>query len=224
LFSQETEFRIDLRFGQANISFGKYDIDIGFVRAELYLDLDGIEVCPGQRYADHVVEPMTKTAIQHTEKDRISSGSQRSTAGNVSSLPSLNAQYDFSSNVDREVQLSSERNFAQFRIKAGPNNVWVMKGEEGKPLDASYLTSDTVLCRLRPAKGANRNVISVYVISRKRDIWYLEPDGQNILTRTFHSNINKEKIFKILLAKSIGNKAPDSSDKILISKLSNSDD
>lgn len=223
--SGETDLILDLRFGLGSIEINGQEIDIGFKCAELYLDLDGIEITPGSRFGDHRVDAVAIHTF--TESSKTSVSKTATTKGGVTIEPtnlSANVSRDQSASLEREDAFAHDSVKNEYRISARPNGLWLLEGPNGGPLTNTYFVGD-ILCKLRPKDKSNRRGAKIVLLARKKNIHFSPPDKKvGIFSKLSGGNINLDRVFGVLLAKSIGvEKADAKQGYIEVSSIRNND-
>jgi hypothetical protein len=202
----ETDLFLDLRFGLGGIEINGQEIDVGFRVAELYLELDGVEITPGSRFGDHRVDPVVSQNLKETSKASISKNTN--TKGGMSTdlkSLSMNSSHDRATSIVREDVVAQESSKREYRISARPNNLWLLEGPDGGALVDTYFAGD-LLCKIRPIDKSNRHGAKIVLIARKRHIMHSCPEKKaGLLSKLYSGNTNLDRVFGVLLAKSIGN-------------------
>lgn len=223
--SGETDLILDLRFGLGSIEIAGQEIYIGFKCAELYLDLDGVEITPGSRFGDHRVEAVATQTFKESSKTSVSKIA--ATKGGIAVEPtklSANLSRDESSSLAREDALAHDTVKNEYRISARPNGLWLLEGPNGGPLVNTYFAGD-LLCKIRPKDNSNRRGTKIVLLARKSHIHFSPPEKKiGVISKLCGNNINLDRVFGVLLAKSIGGDRVDiKKGYIEVSSISNND-
>ncbi|MBZ9673999.1 hypothetical protein [Mesorhizobium sp. ES1-3] len=170
--SGETEIFLDLRFGLGSIGIGGQEIEIGFKCAELYLDLDGVEITPGSRFGDQRVDAVAMHSLKESVK--ASSSNAASTKGGFDLDPTkflASASHEESRSVAQESNFEKDHIKKEYRISARPNRLWLLEGPSGGPLVNTYFAGD-LLCKIRPLANSNRRAAKIVLLARKKDVHF----------------------------------------------------
>lgn len=219
--SGETDIFLDLRFGVGTIEIGGQEIEIGFKCAELYLDLDGVEITPGSRFGDQRVDAVATVSLKESLKASTSSATL--TKGGFDLDPTkllASASHEGSKSVARESNVEKEHLRKEYRISARPNRLWLLEGPNGGPLVNTYFAGD-LLCKIRPLVNSNRRVAKIVLLARKKDVHFSLQKKIGIVSKLCGGNINLDRVFSVLLAKSIGNDRKINQGYIEVSSISN---
>jgi hypothetical protein len=184
-------------------------ISVRLKKASLDLNLAGLEAVPNTRLGEPVrdiklVEKQTNT-VRTTLDGKV--GVRAGLDITKLNPASLKLSADASAEAKATSLHTSKQEIAEYRVKARGGDSWEVAepptktpGMEQAPLDGTYLL-DRVLCRVAPQKGANMMSVSVTAYAKQRDLKLELLKGD--LWHTFMS-AGQEKLFKILVAKSLG--------------------
>lgn len=209
-FEVETEFRVELYADNYELNLEERRVLVGFSRITLQIVCHGTEIAMGERYGDNTPENSinTKTTLQgNTELGgKIAGGVNLDPATVLSGMP---IKFSASGEASSTASLSTEtvKNVSNRHVTAKPNGKWEISSLERRgPLSAKFLTTEHVLCRIKPKANSNRTGVQAHVYAHKHDLVVTSDDEKkSLLSLTNSENRNKEKIFKILLGKAMTN-------------------
>lgn len=203
-FETETEFRLQLYTGtyELDLECGRYTV--GFKKMTLQLECEGTEIALGERFGDCIPEDQAK---------KISIESTATTQGNAAIKAKLDASTILNGNIlsgeanasvagNTTHKESEARTETKRHVVAKPNNKWEINSLTGNALSAKHITTDTILCRILPVRKTNRTNVQAHLYAHKNDLIVVEAeDTKSRLSWLASENKNKEKVFKVLLAK-----------------------
>lgn len=229
-FSTITTLRVELYTAQHDIDVDGYVVSVGFSKLTLQLDCDGTEVTIGPRFGDPL--PTNEIVSNETQRSEVATKAGMSaevTAGANPLSPSIDAKARAFVEADgiSNRTLETSRTHTSRHVTAQPNDKWVISSLNGKALDQKYLTDKDDLCRIRPIPNSNRAALDVHLYGHKKDIVFsVENTASSFKNRIANLSVNKEKVFKALLAKSLagGHEGLLNSIHVQLSKLSNTQD
>ncbi len=183
-------------------------ISIKLRKATLELDLTGLEPLPKTRLGEPVRE-LQIVEKQSTTVKTIAAGKVAAHAGlSLNQLVPANLSLAADATVETKATVThaSKADVAEFRVKARGGDTWEISeplkhGAQGAPvLDGTYL-EDSTLCKVQPQRGANNMGVGLSAYARQRDI--VLSLAKSSLRHNF-VNTNQEKLFAILIARSMG--------------------
>jgi hypothetical protein len=200
---------VDLRIHRTEIDGPEEAvISVQLKRATLELDLAGLEAVPKTRLG----EPVRENRIVEKQTTKVTTtldakvGVHAGLDITMLNLPSLKLSADATAEAKATSVHTAKQDIAEYRVKARPGDTWEVteprtktSGTQQQPLDGTYLL-DEVLCKVAPQKGANMMSVGVTAVAKQRDMMLELTKGN--LWQTY-VNTSHEKLFKILLAKSL---------------------
>ncbi|MBR0895782.1 hypothetical protein JQ616_12535 [Bradyrhizobium tropiciagri] len=206
----QKEVRADLRIYCSEID-GPDDcvISVRLNRATLDLNLIGLDTVANSRLGEPVRNQ--KLVAKQTNTIRTTVDGKVAAHAGVD-LAKLNpASLKLSADASAEAKVTSlqtsKQEIAEYTVKARGGDTWEVRepptkgqGSEHPSLDGTYLLDDT-LCRASPQRGANMMSVGLLAYAKQRDLKLELIKGH--LWHTFMS-AGQEKLFKILVAKSLG--------------------
>lgn len=229
-FSTETTLRVELYTAQHDIDVDGYVVSVGFSKLTLQLDCDGTEVAIGSRFGDPI--PANEVVSNETHRSEVATRAGMNAELTTSANP-LTPSLDAKARAFVEADGSSNRTLETTRkhtsrhVTAQPNDKWIISSLNSKALDQKYLTDKDDLCRIRSVPKSNRSALSVHLYGHKKDIVFeVENTTNPIKNGIANLSVNKEKVFKALLAKSMaaGHDGLSNNVHVQLSKLSNVED
>jgi hypothetical protein len=197
---------------KANLRFGPYnivgvDFAVSLRKARLVISPSGFEVKEHNKFGDSTKALAIRYEYKHQSESSNSKGAQASVEIGIdaAAAPSIGAK--IAAHIDRGTKeiathsLETEIDIARVVPRGG--NSWEFS-EPTAPqiLDGKYIdSSDNVLCEVQAQQQSNSRSVQAYVEIRQRDL-ALPPDVKNAIFGN-KKPTNNERIFKILLAKSL---------------------
>jgi hypothetical protein len=173
------------------------------------MELSGLETLPKTRFG----EPVRENKIVEKQSTNVTTtvdGKVGVHAGvDIAKLnpATLKLSTDATAQAKATSIRTSKQDNAEYLVKARGGDTWEVSepkpktaGVQQKPLDGTYLL-DEVLCKVGPQKGANMMSVGMTAVARQRDMTLQLTTGN--LWQTY-VNTSQEKLFKILVAKSLG--------------------
>ncbi len=201
------DVRVELRINSLSL---ETDDNLEFLieldRANLSLDLDGLEVMPKTRHGEPTKQNDVSIDHKLTNQKTVNSDLSGKLEGKLGNQPSATLSASMSGNVGSKTveSVSSKQTHKLLRVKARGNLTWEITepliNGGATPLADTYLNDD-VLCKVKAVEGANQLAVRLESFARKRDIRITPRTKGKIFE--FKSK-NHEKVFKTLVAKSIG--------------------
>jgi hypothetical protein len=206
----QKDVRVDLRIGRSEIDGPEGAvISVQLKKATMDLELAGLDAVPKTRLG----EPVRDIEIVEKQTTNVKTNVEGKVAMHAGvDIAKLNpASLRLSADATAEAKATSvhttKQEITEYRVKARGGDTWEISeprtktsGMQEKPLDGTYLL-DQVLCKVAPQNGANINSVGVTAYAKQRDITLELTKGN--LWQTF-VNTSQEKLFKILVAKSLG--------------------
>ncbi|MGC0325025.1 hypothetical protein ABIG06_005654 [Bradyrhizobium sp. USDA 326] len=205
------DVRVDLRVHCSEID-GPEDclISVRLKSATIDLDLTGLDAVPNTRLGEPLRDLKVTSKQTNTIRTTLDGKAAAHAGVDVAKLnpATLKLSADASAEVKVTALQTSKQDVTEYRVKARPGDTWEVAeppkktatGTERVPLDGTYLL-DQVLCRVAPQRGANMMSVGVSAYAKQRDLHLELVKGD--LWQTFMSK-SQEKLFKILVAKSLG--------------------
>jgi hypothetical protein len=205
----QKDVRIDLRIHCSEID-GPDDavVSVQLKKAALELELIGLDAVPNGRFG----EPLRQNELVEKQTTTIRTNLEGKAAvhAGVDIAKLTPATLKLSADAVAEAKASSvytsKQEVTEYRVKARGGDTWEVREPLTKnaprqaPLDGTYL-SDDVLCKVSRQKGANMMSVGVTAYARQRDMTLELTKGTFWQT---YVNAGQEKLFKILVAKSLG--------------------
>ncbi|NPV19375.1 hypothetical protein [Bradyrhizobium aeschynomenes] len=198
------EVRVELRINSLTLTTDDcFEFTVQLERANLCLDLDGLEVVPKSRFGEPIkpndVSVEHKLTNEKTQSGEISGNLQVDI--NLQPTASIGGKVAGSATSRTTESVSSQQTYNFLRVKARGNLTWEISepGDLSKPLGDTYLNDD-VLCKLNATPGANMLAVKLVAFARKRDI-KITPTSK--LSRFSFKSKNHERLFTALVAKSL---------------------
>jgi hypothetical protein len=207
---EHKDVRVDLRVDRAEIDGPDGAvISVQLQRATLSMDLSGLDAVPQTRFGEPVLEnkvvekQTTKVTTNLDGKVGLHAGADITKVVPVN----LRLTADASAEAKAASVYTAKQEIAEFRVKARGGDIWEVSeprtktsGMEKRTLDGTYL-SDEVLCKVSTQRGANMLSVGMTAFAKQKEMTLELKKGK--LLHTFLT-VGQEKLFKILVAKSLG--------------------
>lgn len=201
-----SELRVEMRAHQVVLAAqDSFEFTVQLNRANLVLDLDGLEVVPRSRLG----EPVKPLSLPVEYKLTQEKGRSGEVAGGidigVSAHPNISLQGKASGSASSKVTSSAtiEQTHAMQSVKARGNLTWEVTDQtiDGSlaPLSATYLNDD-VLCKVTASPGANMSAVKLSTFARQRD---LRMTPNSAARKLLYKSKNHERMIQALLAKAL---------------------
>lgn len=227
---EATDLAVELRISTDDLPIDGYVVTVGFQRVWLAVECDGVEIAPGNRLG----EPLKSGGVTSKETTELTSevSKKGSLGGELSASPAgVTAGITASASVSGSnatlkksiLEMETQKNF----VVARPNNKWEINSLSGAALSGTYLSQSDKLCSLRPKLASNRRTVGITLSAMKKDLLFEITDDNGVKASFFQGkrNINKERVFKALLGKSMETTfAQENLGKITLSFITNFDD
>jgi hypothetical protein len=178
-------------------------------RAMLEMELSGLETVPQSRFGEPVRENKVVEKLATNVKTDLEGKVAISAGLDISKLnpTTLKLTANGLAAAKATSVYTSKQEHTDYRVQARGGDTWEVcepktkaSGLQEQPLDGTYL-SDEVLCKVAAQRGANMMTVSISAFARQRDMTLEITNGS--LWQTY-VNTSQEKLFKILVAKSLG--------------------
>ena len=205
--------RVHLIFGTAEIPIDEKTFEAFAKQATLRVRCEGVEIDPESRFGQRLraqSEKSTKTTSSDVSSQaHIEAGA----SGGVdvrapsSATGSINLAAGVSRKSEAKASTTTTVETETLRVEALGGDRWLITEiENGEPLRGTYLGSEA-LCKLRTVGKANRQRVEVSIEIRQKDLEFDPIPGR--LTGALFGGANREKLLKILMAKSLHEKIGD---------------
>lgn len=216
---EKTPINIELRMGETDIPLKSFLCKVGFNCATLKLNTIGTKISIGHRYGDK-----TKANIDYKKTEKLTNTSKKSAgvSSKVSGIfsPGISANVGNAKQYESQVIEEKSQVITECFVRPSPDGTWQISPQVPKKSITDLCISHTeVLCSIEPLPAANRHGLEIILYVHKRDL-VLTYEKETI---QMFSNKNKEKIFDILMKKSISEKNDffDENNHAILSKITN---
>jgi hypothetical protein len=201
---------VDLRIDRTEIDGPDGQVvSVRLRKATLGMDFSGLDPLPNTRFG----EPRRENKVVEKQTTKVTTGLEGKVAMHagldITKINPINLKLSADATAEAKATTvhTSKQEIADYLVTARGGDTWVISeprtktsGVEEKPLDGTYL-SDEILCKVTTQRGANMTSVGISASAKQCDI-VLELTKGNLL-HTF-LNVSQEKLFKILVAKSLG--------------------
>jgi hypothetical protein len=184
-------------------------IAVQLKRATLEMELAGLDTIPKTRLGDPVRENKVVEKQATNVKTNLEGKVAVHAGLDITKLnpATLKLSADGLAEAKATTTHTSKQEIVDYRVKARGGDTWEIcepktkaSSMQEQPLDGTYL-SDDILCKVAPQRGANMMSVNITAVARQRDMTLELTKGN--LWQTY-VNTSHEKLFKILVAKSLG--------------------
>jgi hypothetical protein len=209
------EILVELRVHPHEIeeSFGTIGVEIS--EAILSLQLSGLEVVPGTKFSNPVIDSKTQQEVHlerkvtdSTDNARTQSGGFAFSSSAIGLVGKIEASRVSSEQTGQSVSDRTSRTdlVEHYHVKAIGNDNWKICGRANGPLDGVYVNNQS-LCEVAPVANANRVGAETELVVRQRHL-----KAEMVSDQSWFASLvstNQKKIAKILIAKSLHEAASD---------------
>jgi hypothetical protein len=195
----EGSLSLDLTIGQGSIQVSGDLMEYGIKAAILHIKLEGLEIIPGSKFGEKLLE---QASVRNIEREQVvhNSNGGKVAASLASTDPSVSVAYEAGSSVT--ITEKSDVTELTQNVVALPNR-WMFSAPNNSTLVGTVLSERTPLCKIQTVEGANRKSLSLSLVVKKKDIEFdLKAfNSTNALRNMFSTN--KDRAIRALIAKNI---------------------
>lgn len=190
-----------LRFGTGEYTHKGQTFEVGFLRAQLQLSLEGVETVLGSDFAEATIPSVEEVAT-------VRSGKSATAGANAefNSDGTLRTGFGLSAEVGQEVEREATWKTKRLPISTRPGNRWQIEMPTGDTALSGSAMRGERLTRLSRKAGVNRVGIIAEVQIKKREICVTPPKA-NSLTKALRLVKSRNEVVALVLQKAMRREA-----------------
>ena len=204
-----------LRVAHGDIADGDRLIPVAITALDVILKLSGFEPADEAIYGEipksNEIVRTLQTEIK-TQKSGTLEGKAGVALGLAGVVPSLSGS--IKGKIEQQVATGTKykETVTTTRVTARPNHRWEVREPDGRPLNDSFLTGQT-LCSLNRRTGANQMEVTAFAAVKQRDLIFGEKRRP-----TFFQDKLREKLTRVFIAKCINGGGEQFDGRVILSK------